>query len=116
MNYCEYVDGANNNLGVDTITRVPTLPAALTATDTALDMGVGGTLDCGSTQPAPPPTGGRAEDLGSLERRATEYYDVWATMLFGGVLPRKTTAEVAEEHGMLGRSPSGHPVRTRVPV
>ena len=41
MTYCEYVDGANNNLGVDTITRVPTLAAALTATQTPLTMGVG---------------------------------------------------------------------------
>ena len=55
MTYCEYVDGANNNLGVDTITRVPTLAAALTATDTPLTMGVGSSLDCGRPGPSPRP-------------------------------------------------------------
>ena len=49
--FCEYADGANNNAGVATISRVATLVDAETAMDTALNMGVGSSLDCGSTQP-----------------------------------------------------------------
>jgi hypothetical protein len=40
--FCEYADGANNLAGLDTITRVPTLAAALTAMQTPLNMGIGG--------------------------------------------------------------------------
>lgn len=48
--YCEYADGANNGGGSATISRVANLGAAVTAMETALDMGVGGSLDCGAGQ------------------------------------------------------------------
>ena len=52
--YCEYADGANNTAGLDQIPRVPTLTDAAPATRTALNMGIGGSLDCnaGQAQPA----------------------------------------------------------------
>ena len=86
MTYCEYVDGANNNLGVDTITRVPTLAAALTATKTPLTMGVGGTLDCGSTQPVTP-TVTEIWVPAASNGTSTAFYDVWVSDGFGGILP-----------------------------
>jgi len=48
--YCEYADGANNNAGLDVIQRVPTLVAAEAAMDTHLNMGLGGSFDCGAGQ------------------------------------------------------------------
>ena len=51
ITFCEYADGANNNLGLATISRVSTFPDALTALKTPLSMGIGSSLDCGSTQP-----------------------------------------------------------------
>src|SRR5262249_9856658 len=50
--YCEYADGADNNGALDAISRVPmnTSPSSISA---ALNMGIGGTLDCGSTQTNP---------------------------------------------------------------
>jgi hypothetical protein len=54
ITFCEYADGANNNAGLDTISRVPTLAAAESAMDTPLSMGIGGSLDCGSAQPYSP--------------------------------------------------------------
>ena len=49
--YCEYADGANNNAGLDLIPRVPTMEDAVQAMQTPLNLGIGGTLDCGSGQP-----------------------------------------------------------------
>ena len=54
MTFCENADGANNNAGLAQITRVPTLADAVVAMQTPLNMGIGGTLDCGSGQPFPP--------------------------------------------------------------
>ena len=49
ITFCEYADGANNNAGLAAIPRVPTLADAVTAMQTPLSMGIGGSLDCGST-------------------------------------------------------------------
>ena len=86
QNFCEYADGANNNLGVDQVPRVPTLEAAVTALKTPLTMGVGSSLDCGAGQPDPPPVGVVTEiwvPAGSNGQSA--FYDVWATLAFGGL-------------------------------
>src|SRR5262249_57218642 len=51
IEFCEYADGANNNAGLAQIPRVPSLQDAVSALRTPLSMGIGGSLDCGSTQP-----------------------------------------------------------------
>ena len=52
-------------------------------------MGIGGTLDCGSTQPPPPPTAfGAVEEIwvpAASNGTSTAFYDVWATFGFGGI-------------------------------
>jgi hypothetical protein len=75
--FCEYVDGADNNAGLDQIPRVPTLAAAVTAMQTPLDMGIGGSLDCGTAQPYPP--NGVVTEIWVPQG----YYDVAATFAFG---------------------------------
>ena len=78
--YCEYVDGANNNAGLDEIQRVPTLVAAEAAMNTPLDMGVGVSFDCGFR-----PNGGHGNegDLGASQDAATPaFYDVTGTFAF----------------------------------
>ena len=86
IEFCEYVDGANNQLGLDQIPRVPSLQAAEDAMDTPLNMGVGGALDCDTTgQPAPPPVTGAVTEIWVPAATATDpaYYDVSATFAFG---------------------------------
>ena len=86
IEFCEYVDGGNNQLGLDQIPRVPTLQLAEEAMDTPLDMGVGGSLDCDATgQPAPPPVTGAVTEIWVPAATATDpaYYDVSATFAFG---------------------------------
>ena len=84
--FCEYADGANNNLGVDQVKRVPTAPAAVVAMRTARPMGIGGSLDCGAGQTAPP-AGIVTEIWVPASRNGTTnaFYDVWATLAFGGL-------------------------------
>ena len=85
QHFCEYADGANNNLGVDQVQRVPTLQDAVVAMRTPRPMGIGGSLDCGAGQIRPPsgtvteiwvPAGSNGQDA---------FYDVWATLAFGGL-------------------------------
>jgi len=78
ITFCEYADGANNIAGLDQITLVPTLVAAETAMDTPLNMGIGGSLDCGSTQPPAGPDGVVTEIW-----VPAGFYDVAATFAFG---------------------------------
>ena len=89
MSICEYADGANNNLGVDQVERVATGQLAEEALDTPRPMGIGGTLDCGSTQPLPPPTAfGAVNEIwvpAASNGTSTAFYDVWATFGFGGL-------------------------------
>ena len=84
ITFCENADGANNNAGLAQIPRVPTLADAVVAMQTPLDMGIGGTLDCGSTQPYPP--NGVATEIwvpAGSNGTKTAYYDVSATFGFG---------------------------------
>ena len=74
--FCEYADGANNNAGLAQIQRVPTLADAVVAMQTPLNMGIGGSLDCGSGQPYPP-TGEVTEIWVRPHRTApAPFYDV----------------------------------------
>ena len=75
--FCEYADGANNNAGLAQIPRVPTLADAVVAMQTPLNMGIGGSLDCGSGQPFPP--NGVVTEIWVPQG----FYDVWATFGFG---------------------------------
>ena len=63
---CEYGDGTNNNGGTQ----------ALTTTPTATTLGIGGSLDCNSTQTYP--AAGTASEIWVPEG----YYDVWTTLDF----------------------------------
>ena len=83
ITFCEYADGANNNLGIDRIRRVPTLGDAIVAMQEPLDMGIGGSLDCGSTQPYPP--NGTVREIwvpAASNGTETAFYDVSATLTF----------------------------------
>ena len=87
ITFCEYADGANNNAGLDTISRVPTLLAAEAAMNTPLSMGIGGSLDCGSTQP-PSPTGTVTEIwVPAASATDSAFYDVAATFAFSPGFP-----------------------------
>ena len=82
--FCENADGANNNAGLAQIPRVPTLADAVVAMQTPLTMGIGGTLDCGSTQPFPPD--GVTTEIwvpAASNGTSTAFYDVWTTFGFG---------------------------------
>jgi hypothetical protein len=86
ITFCEYADGANNNAGLAQIPRVPTLAAAVTATQTPLSMGIGGSFDCGASQPdPPPPPTGVVEEIWVPAASAVDnaFYDVAATFTFG---------------------------------
>jgi hypothetical protein len=86
ITFCEYADGANNIAGLDQIPRVPSLQDAVTAMQTPLNMGIGGTLDCGSTQTSI--TGVVTEILvpASSNGTSTAFYDVAATFAFSPTL------------------------------
>jgi hypothetical protein len=82
ITYCEYADGANNNAGLAQIARVPTLVAAAEAMQIPRSMGIGGSLDCGSTQP-PSPTGTVTEIwVPAASASDSAFYDVTATFAF----------------------------------
>jgi hypothetical protein len=76
ITFCENADGANNNAGLAVIPRVPRLADAVTAMQTPLTMGIGGSLDCGTAQPYGT---GVVTEIWVPEGR----YDVWATFAFG---------------------------------
>jgi hypothetical protein len=82
MTFCEHADGANNRLGIDRISRVQTPRAALVAMQTPLNMGIGGTLDCGAGQTSV--TGTVKEILvpASSNGASTAFYDVSVTLQF----------------------------------
>ena len=81
ITFCEYADGANNNAGLAGIQRVPTLADAVTAMQTPLSMGIGSSLDCGSTQPYTPDVTEIWVPAASAADSA--FYDVAATFSFG---------------------------------
>jgi hypothetical protein len=81
ITFCEYADGANNNAGLALIPRVPTLAGAVSAMQTPLSMGIGGSLDCGSTQTFTPEVTEIWVPAASASDSA--FYDVAATFQFG---------------------------------
>jgi hypothetical protein len=82
ITFCEYADGSNNNAGLAEISKVPSLADAVREMQTPLSMGIGGSLDCGSTQVRPP--SGTVEELLVPAASAvdTAFYDVSATFAF----------------------------------
>src|SRR5262245_27389488 len=81
ITFCEYADGADNRAGLDQIPRVPSLQDAVSALQTPLSMGIGGSLDCGSTQTS---ITGVVTEIWVPAADATNpaYYDVAATFAF----------------------------------
>jgi hypothetical protein len=51
--YCEYADGSTNSSTPAVISRVP-MSTSVLAVNTPLNMGIGGSLDCGAGQPYTP--------------------------------------------------------------
>ena len=82
MIFCEYVDGASNNVGIDEVAKVPTLEAAVPELQTARDLGVGGSLDCGAGQSLPPNGVVKHIDVPAASASDPAYYDVWVTLTF----------------------------------
>jgi hypothetical protein len=84
VEFCEYADGANNNAGLAQIPRVRSLQDAVTALRTPLSMGIGGSLDCDSTQPYTP----EVTEIWVPAATATDdaFYDVAATFAFNPTL------------------------------
>jgi len=79
MQFCEYADGSPAN-----VQRVGSLTAAEDAMDTARNLAIGGTLDCGSTQVRP--ATGIVQDIevpAASNGTSTAFYDVWVTVGFG---------------------------------
>ena len=85
ITFCEYADGANNNAGLATVTKVATAQEALNAAQTPLNMGVGSSLDCGSTQPPAPVV----TEIWVPAASATDsaFFDVAATFVFAAAAP-----------------------------
>ena len=81
ITYCEFADGANNNAGLDTIPRVPTLADAVIAMQTPLSMGIGGSLDCDGGQTYTP----EVTEIWVPAASGTDsnFADVSATFAFG---------------------------------
>ena len=81
MHFCEYADGPPGK-----VNRVPNLSAAEDAMDTPRNLGVGGTLDCGSTGQPDPGQGGVVKDIwvpAASNNASTAFYDVWITVGYG---------------------------------
>jgi hypothetical protein len=83
--YCEFADGANNNAGLAVIPRVPTYAEAVQAMQASLSMGIGGSLDCDSTQPYTPEV--TEIWVPAASTVDSQFYDVSATFAFGSPAP-----------------------------
>jgi len=81
ITFCEFADGSDNNSGVDLIPRVPTLADAVIAMQTPLNMGIGGSLDCGAGQPYTPVVTEIWVPRASASDSA--FFDVAGTFVFG---------------------------------
>ena len=57
--FCEYADGSNNNSTPAKISHVP-MDTSVLSINHPLDMGIGGSLDCGSGQTS---TNGIVQDI-----------------------------------------------------
>ena len=61
--FCEYADGADNNGASAEVSKVP-MDTSVTSISDKLDMGIGSTLDCKTTNPAQPkPSNGVVQDI-----------------------------------------------------
>ena len=82
MNYCEYADGANNNLAGARVQRVPSLRAAVRVDPGSAEPGnrrvPGLWLD---TRPFTPSVNAIWVPAAS-DGVSSEFYDVWVTMNF----------------------------------
>jgi hypothetical protein len=78
--FCEYANGGDNNGAVDHIQRVP-MDTHVASIDKPLELGIGGTLDCGSTQEFSP-TVKEIWVPSASTSGSTAFYDVWATLTF----------------------------------
>ncbi len=81
MTFCEYAEGANNNLGAARVERVPSVQAGRSAIREPQGVGVGGSLDCGAGQPFSQ----RVTEVwvpAASASNASNYYDVWVTLTF----------------------------------
>lgn len=78
--FCEYADGSDNSNTSATISHVP-MSTAASAINTPLNMGIGGSLDCGSTQTRPA-SGVVNEIWVPAGLNGTADYDVFATFAF----------------------------------
>jgi hypothetical protein len=75
---CEYADGSDNKGTPATISRVP-MSTSVASINTPLSMGIGGSLDCGSSQPYTP----TVQDIWVPSAPDySAYYDVFATFAF----------------------------------
>ncbi len=104
MTFCEYADGANNNLGVDQVPRVPTWRPPSSRCERRSAMGIGGSLDCGAGQTGS--ASGIVTEIwvpAAVERTSDAFYDVWATLAFGGLATEPEEPQgVATADGMVG--------------
>jgi hypothetical protein len=81
MKFCEYADGPPGK-----VNRVSNLSAAEDAMKTPRNLGIGGTLDCGSTGQPAPGSGGVVKDIwvpAASNNASTAFYDVWVTVGYG---------------------------------
>jgi hypothetical protein len=77
--FCEYADASTNSGTPARINRVP-LDTRLISIDDPLNMGIGGTLDCGAGQHYTPSV--KEIWVPSGANGSTAAYDVWATFGF----------------------------------
>jgi hypothetical protein len=81
MHFCEYADGASNKGGVNRISRAPSMRGATRAMRTPLHMGIGGSVDCGTSQTHRE----RVDEIwvpGATNGSSTAFYDVSVTLRF----------------------------------
>jgi hypothetical protein len=78
--FCEYADGSTNNSTPATLSRVP-MSTSVSSINQPLDMGIGGSLDCGAGQTS---SNGIVKDIEvpSGPNGSNAYYDVFATFAF----------------------------------
>lgn len=77
--FCEYADGSTNSSTPATISRVP-MSTSVRSINQPLDMGVGGSLDCGAGQTS---SNGVVKDIWVPSGpNGNAYYDVFTTFAF----------------------------------
>jgi hypothetical protein len=79
--FCEYADGSDNSNTPATISRVP-MSTTAASINTPLNMGIGGSLDCGSGQTHPASGVVNEIDVPAGLNNGSAQYDVFATFAF----------------------------------